>query len=125
MATAEIECCRISVFQRSPDLFGVDGKHCRILHLRAVRLDGDAFEARHDMEMQVEHRLPARCFVELIDRDAVGLDEWVAFEYAKVRRFYATRMKLPDRTEIEFFDGPHTINGKGSFEVLRRHLRWP
>jgi len=57
--------------------------------------------------------------------DGVAPDEWVAYEFAKVRRFYTTRMNLPDRAEIEFFNGPHTINGKGTFEFLKRHLRWP
>jgi dienelactone hydrolase len=68
---------------------------------------------------------PRPFMVERGHADGVAPDEWVAYEYAKVRRFYATQMKLPDRTEIEFFDGPHTINGKGTFEFLRRHLRWP
>ena len=57
--------------------------------------------------------------------DTVAPDEWVAYEYAKVRRFYATKMNLADRTRIEFFNGPHTINGRGTFEFLRKHLRWP
>jgi hypothetical protein len=35
------------------------------------------------------------------------------------------KLGFPDRTEIEFFNGPHSINGKGTFEFLRRHLRWP
>ncbi len=26
---------------------------------------------------------------------------------------------------IEWFVGPHTINGKGTFEFLHRHLDWP
>jgi dienelactone hydrolase len=68
---------------------------------------------------------PRPFMVERGHADGVAPDEWVAYEFAKVRRFYATRMKMPDRTEIEFFDGPHTINGKGTFEFLRRHLRWP
>ena len=29
------------------------------------------------------------------------------------------------RTEIEFFDGPHTIHGEGTFRFLHRHLNWP
>jgi hypothetical protein len=41
-----------------------------------------------------------------------------------VRRFY-TRLGIPDRTEIEFFNGPHTIHGVGTFAFLRRQLRWP
>ena len=32
---------------------------------------------------------------------------------------------VPDRTEIEFFNGPHTIHGVGTFAFLRRQLRWP
>jgi dienelactone hydrolase len=68
---------------------------------------------------------PRPFMVERGHADGVAPDEWVAYEYAKVRRFYVTRMKLPDHTAIEFFDGPHTINGKGTFEFLRRHLRWP
>ncbi|MCA9139190.1 MAG: hypothetical protein KDB00_20595 [Planctomycetales bacterium] len=57
--------------------------------------------------------------------DGVGTDEWVAYEYAKVRNLYAARLKIGDRTEIEWFDGPHTINGKGTFDFLHRHLNWP
>jgi hypothetical protein len=34
-------------------------------------------------------------------------------------------MRLPDRAAIEFFSGPHEINGKGTFEFLHQHLRWP
>lgn len=55
--------------------------------------------------------------------DGVGIDEWVAYEYAKVRRLYA-RLKLPERTTIEFFPGGHEINGQGTFAFLARHLRW-
>jgi len=34
------------------------------------------------------------------------------------------RMNLAEKVQIEFFNGPHTINGKGTFEFLRRHLNW-
>jgi len=27
--------------------------------------------------------------------------------------------------EIEWFVGPHTINGKGTFDFLHKHLAWP
>ena len=27
--------------------------------------------------------------------------------------------------EIEWFVGPHTIHGQGTFEFLRQHLDWP
>ncbi len=57
--------------------------------------------------------------------DGVAPDERVASEYAKVRRLYAAKLKRPDLTEIEFFDGPHTINGQGTFRFLHRHLNWP
>ncbi len=57
--------------------------------------------------------------------DGVGTDEWVAHEYARVRHLYAARLGLPERTEIEWFAGPHTINGQGTFRFLHRHLDWP
>jgi len=57
--------------------------------------------------------------------DGVAPDERVALEYAKVRHLYAAKLKRPDLTEIEFFDGPHTINGQGTYRFLHRHLNWP
>ncbi|MBM4095020.1 MAG: hypothetical protein FJ276_37260, partial [Planctomycetes bacterium] len=57
--------------------------------------------------------------------DGVGWDEWVAFEFAKVRHLYQAQLKIGDRTEIEWFVGPHTINGQGTFRFLHRHLNWP
>lgn len=57
--------------------------------------------------------------------DGVAPDEAVAYEYAKVRNLYAAKLGIGDRTEIEFFVGPHTINGKGTFDFLHRHLNWP
>jgi hypothetical protein len=56
--------------------------------------------------------------------DGVGIDEYVAWEYAKVRRFYA-RSGIPDRTEIEFFNGPHQIHGVGTYKFLHKWLNWP
>jgi hypothetical protein len=67
---------------------------------------------------------PRPFMVERGHDDGVGLDEYVAFEYAKVRRLYA-RLGLADRTAIEFFSGGHEINGKGTFAFLHRHLKWP
>jgi cephalosporin-C deacetylase-like acetyl esterase len=66
---------------------------------------------------------PRPFMVERGHRDGVAPDEWVAYEYAKVRLLYAD-LQIPDRTEIEFFDGPHTINGKGTFAFLRKHLKF-
>jgi hypothetical protein len=57
--------------------------------------------------------------------DGVAPDEAVGYEYAKVRHLYAAKLGLGDRTEIEWFVGPHTINGKGTFDFLHRHLAWP
>jgi hypothetical protein len=56
--------------------------------------------------------------------DGVGVDEMVAYEYAKVRRHYS-RLKLPERTEIEFFAGGHEIHGVGTYAFLKKHLQWP
>ncbi len=67
---------------------------------------------------------PRPFMVERGHDDGVALDEWTAWEYAKVRRFYA-KLGVADRTEIEFFNGPHTINGQGTFRFLQRHLNWP
>jgi cephalosporin-C deacetylase-like acetyl esterase len=65
---------------------------------------------------------PRPFMVERGHRDGVAPDEWVAYEFAKVRRFYA-QLGIPERTEIEFFNGPHSINGKGTFRFLNEHLR--
>ena len=57
--------------------------------------------------------------------DGVGEDHWVGYEYAKVRHLYAAQLKIPDKTEIEWFDGPHTINGQATYKFLHKHLNWP
>ncbi|GIW88340.1 MAG: hypothetical protein KatS3mg108_2664 [Isosphaeraceae bacterium] len=58
--------------------------------------------------------------------DGVAPDEMVAYEFAKVRHLYRARLKLPaDRCRIEWFVGPHTIHGVGTFEFLHHHLNWP
>jgi dienelactone hydrolase len=57
--------------------------------------------------------------------DGVAPDERVALEYAKVRNLYSARLGIGDRTEIEWFVGPHTINGQGTFRFLHCHLNWP
>jgi dienelactone hydrolase len=66
---------------------------------------------------------PRPFMVERGHRDGVSKDEWVAYEYAKVRRFY-DELGIGDRTEIEFFNGVHEINGQGTFEFLHKHLKW-
>jgi dienelactone hydrolase len=58
--------------------------------------------------------------------DGVAPDETVAYEFAKVRNLYEARLKLPsDKCQIEWFVGPHTINGKGTFDFCHHHLNWP
>jgi dienelactone hydrolase len=67
---------------------------------------------------------PRPFMVERGHDDPVGTDEMVAYEYAKVRYLYANRLKIGDRTEIEFFPGGHMINGKGTLAFLAKHLKW-
>ena len=67
---------------------------------------------------------PRPFMVERGHDDPVSVDERVAFEYARVREFY-DRLNLGEDTEIEFFNGPHEIHGKGTFAFLRKHLNWP
>jgi dienelactone hydrolase len=68
--------------------------------------------------------VPRPFMVERGHHDGVAPDPWVASEYAKVRWLY-DQLGLGDRTEIEIFNGGHTINGEKTFEFLRRHLGWP
>ncbi len=67
---------------------------------------------------------PRPFMVERGHHDGVAPDEWVAYEFARVRRQYAA-LKIPERTTIEFFDGPHSIHGVGTFEFLHEWLKWP
>ncbi|MGO9465168.1 MAG: dienelactone hydrolase family protein [Isosphaeraceae bacterium] len=68
--------------------------------------------------------LPRPFMVERGHLDLVGRDQWVAHEYAKVRWLYA-QLGLADRTEIEFFQGGHSMRAEGTFGFLHKHLRWP
>jgi len=57
--------------------------------------------------------------------DGVAPDETVAYEFAKVRRTYVARLRLPPETcQIEWFVGPHQIHGEGAYDFLHRHLKW-
>jgi cephalosporin-C deacetylase-like acetyl esterase len=62
---------------------------------------------------------PRPFMVERGHNDGVGMDEWVDYEFAKVRRLY-DKLGVGGRASIEHFEGPHTINGKGTFELLRK-----
>jgi dienelactone hydrolase len=68
--------------------------------------------------------VPRPFMVERGHRDGVAPTEWVAYEYSKVRRLYDI-LGITERSEIEFFPGPHEINGVGTFRFLHRHLNWP
>jgi dienelactone hydrolase len=67
---------------------------------------------------------PRPFMVERGHHDTVAPDEWVAYEFAKVKQLYVD-LRIGDRARIEFFDGPHTINGKGTFDFLHEVLKWP
>ncbi len=64
---------------------------------------------------------PRPFMVERGHRDGVSYDEWVAHEYAKVRRMY-DELGMGEKTRIEFFNGPHTIHGVGTFAFLHEQL---
>lgn len=67
---------------------------------------------------------PRPFMVEQGYRDGGAPPAWVAAEFTRVQQHY-DQLDLADRVELEFFDGPHTINGQGTFRFLHRHLRWP
>lgn len=64
---------------------------------------------------------PRPFMVERGHDDGVGLDEWVNYEFAKVRRLY-DRLGLGPRARIAHFDGGHRIDGRETFAFLRREL---
>jgi hypothetical protein len=67
---------------------------------------------------------PRPFMVERGHGDGVAPDERVLYEFAKVKRLY-DKLGIGARAEIEVFDGPHKINGVGTFAFLHRHLDWP
>ncbi|MEZ6058413.1 MAG: hypothetical protein R3C01_17060 [Planctomycetaceae bacterium] len=67
---------------------------------------------------------PRPFMVERGHDDGVAPDDWVGWEFARVRRHY-DKLGLGDRTEIEWFNGPHTINAQGTFRFLHKQLNWP
>jgi cephalosporin-C deacetylase-like acetyl esterase len=56
--------------------------------------------------------------------DGVAPDETVGAEFAKVRFLYEAKLGIGDRCALEWFTGPHTIHGVGTFAFLRTHLKW-
>ena len=67
---------------------------------------------------------PRPFMVERGHHDIVQPDEWVAYEYGKVKYFY-DQFNLGDKTEIEFFNGGHSMRSDGTFKFLHKHLNWP
>jgi hypothetical protein len=65
---------------------------------------------------------PRPFMVERGHDDPVGIDEMVSGEYAKVRYLYANRLKLPERTAIDYQPGGHQIFLKGTMEFIEKHL---
>lgn len=64
---------------------------------------------------------PRPFMVERGHYDGVAADEWVGYEFAKVRKHYDL-LGLPKFAAIEYFVGPHTIHGVGTFDFLDRFL---
>jgi len=67
---------------------------------------------------------PRPFMVERGHNDGVATSEWVGYEMGKVLKGYS-KLGIQDRAEIEWFEGPHTINGVASFQFLHKHLNWP
>jgi len=67
---------------------------------------------------------PRPFMVERGHDDLVQPDEWIAYEYGKVKYFY-DQFNLGDKTEIEYFNGGHSMRGDGTFKFLHKHLDWP
>jgi hypothetical protein len=65
---------------------------------------------------------PRPFMVERGHEDFVALDEYVGFEYAKVRNYY-DHLNLSDRTEIHWFDGGHIIKGDRTYLFLDKFLK--
>lgn len=84
------------------------------------------FNAGHTFDhAELAYLMAPRPFmVERGHYDHVAEDSWVAHEYARVRRLYAL-LGLADRTEIEFFQGGHSMRLEGALDFLHNHLDWP
>lgn len=67
---------------------------------------------------------PRAFMVERGHDDGVGIDEMVAFEYAKVNRLY-NKLHVPDKTQIAYFNGGHEINGIAAYDFITRHFKRP
>lgn len=64
---------------------------------------------------------PRPFMVERGNYDNPWTDQWLAYEFAKVRRHYDF-LELQKNCRIEYFNAGHTINGVGTFEFIDRHF---
>ena len=67
---------------------------------------------------------PRPFMVERGHDDLVQPDEWVLYEYGKVRYLY-DKFNMEDKTTLEFFNGGHSMRNEGTFKFLHSHLHWP
>ena len=67
---------------------------------------------------------PRPFMVERGHDDLVQQTDWVSYEYGKVRYLY-DQFGLGDKTEIEYFNGGHSMRAEGTFDFLHKHLNWP
>ncbi len=124
-------CCRATACRSAPaTLTSGYARTCRSI-IRAVTCSAPEYEMpEFDLGQTFNYAemaaliAPRPFMVERGHDDGVGIDEWVAYEYAKVRRLYS-RLKIPERTEIEYFAGGHEIHSQGTFRFLQKHLKWP
>lgn len=64
---------------------------------------------------------PRPFMVERGNYDNPKVDQWVSYEFEKVRRHYDF-LDLSARCRIEYFNGGHMIHGVGTFEFLDQFL---
>lgn len=67
---------------------------------------------------------PRPFMVERGHADGCATDAWLAYEWAKTFAAY-NLLGIPERAELEWFDGGHTIHGQGTFAFLHKWLDWP
>ncbi len=56
--------------------------------------------------------------------DGVAPDEWIGYEFAKLKRTYDL-LGAGENAQIAYFNRGHEIDGTATFEFLAKHLNWP
>lgn len=54
--------------------------------------------------------------------DGIGTAEWIGYEFGKVRKHYDLS-GIPERLDIDLFNGVHEIHGKKTYPFLDKHLK--